>query len=439
MREIAVTSTGELRQVLAELDNRVLFRGQVAFYEKNGHPSVVTSFDRRGCIPSQMAKWCRYADNALDAYLGAAGTSFTYTQALLQHYGWRSFFVDCSASAAVAAWFASHVYSEKQTIELCEDYEERPVMLVKRMAGYEFTEGDGHLYVFDTATAERLVGVTDLAALKIEGARPRTQAQDAWLLGPLNNKEVPAQCFVAHITASRAVFRDYAAEEGLIETDHLFPSRKDDPILRALLGLPWKKIEHPENNVGIPFFRRALDLPEYHDSFVKIASRGTAFFQGARVVDQGSIDGEQYGGIIVAVPEVTIFGTADDAPLYFPKVSALLAEHRAVAFEIDELIQHVNMRGMRIYQKGIVVRAHEPKLIELCELSVEHPGLDMTGAGLQMGWFYRVSDDGIWTYEAHPDQCPCGKDSAHLRHISALHIIEAFLATPEKFSWARPA
>ena len=434
MREIVATSTRELRHALAELDTHVLFRGQVSHYEKEGHPSVITSFDRRGCIPSQMMKWCRYADNVLDAYINAAGTSLTFTQALLQHYGWRSFYVDCSSSAAVAAWFASHVYSERQIIELCEDCAERPVMLVKRMAGYEFSEGDGHLYVFDRAITEKRVGVTDLAALKIEGARPRTARQDAWLLGPLRNTEVPVECFVAHITANRTVFRDYAAEDGLIGTDRLFPSTKDDPILRALLGLPWKKIEHPENNEDIPFFRRALDLPEYHDSFVKIASPETAFFQGARIADQGSIDGDKYGGIAVHVPEITLFGTADEAALRFPKVSELLAAHRSVAFEIDDLIQHVNMRGMVVYQKGIVVTAHEPKLIELCELSVEHPGLDMTGAGMNRGWFYRVDDDGMWTREANPEQCDCGNDGVHLRHISALHIVEAYLATPEEFS-----
>jgi hypothetical protein len=440
MKQIAVTSTAELRHALAELDGHSLFRGQVAYYEKDGHPSVVTSFDRRGCIPSQMLKWCRYAHNVLDTYIGTAGTSLTFSQALLQHYGWRSFYVDCSASAAVAAWFASHVYSERQTIELCEDCEERPVMLVKRMASYDFAEGDGHLYVFDQAVTKERVGVTDLAALKIEGARPRTEAQEAWLLGPLRNKEVPVECFVAHITANRAVFRDYAAEEGLIETDRLFPSTRDDPILRALLGLPWKRIEHPENKEGILVFRRALDLPEYHDSFVKIASPGTAFFQGTRVADRGSIDGGRYGGIVVPVPEVTLFGTADERPLRFPKVNELLAEHRSVAFEINELIQHANMRGKVLYQKGIVVTAHEPRLIELSELMVEHPGLDMTGAGMNAGWYYRVDDNGVWTREVNPEQCDCGNEGVHLRHISALHIVEAYLAHPEEFSEeTRPA
>jgi hypothetical protein len=73
-----------------------------------------------------------------------------------------------------------------------------------------------------------------------------------------------------------------------------------------------------------------------------------------------------------------------------------------VTFEIDDLIQHVNMRGMVVYQKGISVTTHEPGLIELCELSVEHPGLDMTGAGMNRGWFYRVGDDGIVSGAAAP-------------------------------------
>lgn len=431
MKEIAVASTSELRHALAAMGDQVLFRGQVSHYIKNGYPSIVTSFDRRGCIPSEMLKWCRYAENVLDVYVKTAGDAQNFTQALLQHYGWRSFYVDCSTSAPIAAWFASHVYSDRRTIELCEDCEEQPLMLAKRMARYDFSEGEGHLYVFDKALAKQRAGLVDLAVLTIEGARPRTDAQAAWLLGPLSNTEVPADCYVAHITASRAVFRDYAAEEGLIHTDQVFPSRREDPILRALLGLPWKRIEHPENKSGIIFFKRALDLPEYHDSFVKIASPAIAFFQGARVADRGSIDGEKFGGITVPVPEVTLFGTATDRPLRFPKVRELLTQHRSVAFEVDELIQHVNMSGTVLYQKGIVVTAHEPNLIEICELLVEHPGLQMTGAGINNGWYYRVYDNGLWTREEHAEQCDCGNESVHMRHVSALHIVEAHLTSPE--------
>jgi hypothetical protein len=434
MKQIRVTSTQELRQVLAAFAGNALFRGQNSHYLKNGNASVVTSFDRHGCIPSEMPKWCRYAGNVLDVYIGAAGKSVDFTQALLQHYGWRSFYVDCSATAAVAAWFASYSYAERNAIELCEDYEERPVMLIKRIAQYGFEQGEGHLYVFDKAIAQQSVGLIDLAALKMDGARPRTAAQDAWLLGPLSNKVVPPECFAAHIKGNRAVFRDYAAEEGIVDTDRLFPSSKEDPLLRALLGLPWKKVKEPHEGINIPIFRRALEVQEYHDSFVKIAARRTAFYQGASVAGYGSIDGGKYGGIAIRVPEVTLFGVAPEAQLRFPKVSALLAEHRAVAFETDELIQHANMPGMVLYQKGIVVTAHAPDLIELSELMVEHPGLDLTKAGMNAGWYYRVGADGLWMREAHAEQCDCGSNDVHLRHVSALHIAEAYLTAPETFS-----
>jgi hypothetical protein len=245
---------------------------------------------------------------------------------------------------------------------------------------------------------------------------------------------VPPECFAAHITGSRAVFRDYAAEEGIVDTDRLFPSSKEDPLLRALLGLPWKKVKEPHEGINIPIFRRALDVQEYRDSFVKIAARRTAFYQGACVADYGSVDGGKYGGIAIRVPEVALFGVAPEAPLRFPKVCVLLAEHRAVAFEIDELIQHANMHGMVLYQKGIVVTAHAPDLIELSELMVEHPGLDLTKAGMIAGWYYRVGADGLWTRETHPEQCDCGNDDVHCRHVSALHIPEAYLTAPETFS-----
>ena len=434
MKQLKVTSTDELRQIFSEFGDNVLFRGQVRHYLENGLPSVVTSFDREGCIPSKMLKWSRYASNVLDVFVASADKSLGYDQAILQHYGWRSFYVDCSASPAVASWFAGHEYSNnRQARELCEDYEERPLMLIKRYASYSFVEGEGHLYVFDKVRAAKTIGLVDLEILGVDGFKPRTQAQQAWLLGPLRNKVVPSDCFVAHITGSRKVFRDYAAEEGFAETNQLFPNSSDDPILRALLGLPWKKVPDPDGKPFIPFFRRALDLPEYHESFVKIAPPSTAFYQGATVGNFGTVDGVAYEGIVVAVPEIALFGSSDFRPLRYPKVLQLLAEHRSVVFEIDELIQHANMGGQVLYQKGVAIIAHEPNLVELSELMVEHPGLDMTAVGIVKGWYYSVDDKDGWSRVQHPEQCDCEDDRTHERHISALHIIEHFLAEPSEF------
>lgn len=436
LKNIIVTSSEVLRQILAGYEEGYLFRGQTRHFEEDGQISVATSFDRQGCIPSQMLKWSRYASNVLDVFVKVPGKSLNYSQAILQHYGWRSFFVDCSASPAVSAWFASHGYSERNSIELCEDCEEEPVMLIKREATYSFEEGDGHLYVLDKARSSELVGLVDLQALNVEGHRARTTAQKAWLLGTLRNQPVPADCFVAHISGPRSVFRDYAAEEGLVETNDLFPTTNEDPVLRALLGLPWKQVPDPNNEPIIPFFRRTLELPEYHESFVKIAPRSTAFFRSVKVADFGPVDGVKFEHIVVSVPDIVLFGSAEYRPMRFPKVMELLAQYQGVVFEIDELIQHANMGGHTLYQKGISLMAHEPNLIEVGELMVEHPGLEMTAAGMLKGWFYAISGDGTWQRVQHPDQCSCGSERTHKLHLSALQITEHFLANPEEFDWA---
>jgi len=433
LRSLSVASPAELRAALAEMDRDSLFRGQTTHYETAGRPAIVSSFDRLGCIPDHMLKWIRYAEDLLDVFLGDAARSSEFVQALLQHYGWRSFHVDCSSSAAVSSWFAAHLYRDHHTVELCEDWEENPVMLDKHYPCYEFVEGEGHLYVIDRLQARRSVGAVDLASLALADARPRAEAQQAWLLGPLRKQSIPMECLVAHIRAPRAVFRDHAAEAGLDSTDRLFPSAEEDPILGALLSLPWTEIALPKDGLDIPAFRRSLDIPEYQESYRKITSPTAAYYRGASVAGRESVDGCKFPGIVVQVPELVLFGAADKAPPCFPKVLELLAKERCVLFEVDALVRHAWMLDSALYQKGVVVIAHEPTLIELCELSVEHPGLELTGAGINKGWYYRVADDGTWSREPRDEQCPCGKDGVHLAHLSALRIVEAYLADPKGF------
>ncbi|ATE67110.1 FRG domain-containing protein [Rhizorhabdus dicambivorans] len=435
MKLYTAKSLDELESLIAELGNDALFRGQSTHFGDLGKPSVQTSFDRRGCIPSEMLKWSRYARNVLDVFIGRRDNHLDFEQALLQHYGWRSFYIDCSADPSVAAWFASHSYSDRATIEMSEDCTERPVWLRKRMARYDFKQGEGHLYVLDKMAAARC-GLIDLAALSIEGFRPRTAAQAAWLIGPLRNAPVPIECFRAQITADRGLLRDYAASHGKTDTNALFPPASDDPILDALLGLPWREIEAArDSKIQIPSMKRALDLPEYHESYVKIAWPRTAFFRGAKIVETfKSIDGDPVGGISVNVPNIVLFGSADKAtPMLFPNVEALISKHGTVAFEIDELIQHANMGHLTMYQKGIGVIPRADDLFEICELLVEHPGLEMTRAGFNTGWFYRRGTNGMWLREAHVDECPCGDAHVHNQHVSALHIAEAFLREPSSF------
>lgn len=424
----AANTVIELKSLIRGFGDDVLFRGQNTHYGEPGTPTIGTSFDRKGCIPSEMLKWCRYSQNVLDTFIPQFRGDFAYQQALLQHYGWRSFYVDCTSNPAVSAWFASHSYSDKPTLKMSEDCHEEPVWLKKRMAKYEFEEGEGHLYVLNKDAVAQ-VGLVDLATLTVDGYRPRTVAQSAWLIGPMRNKNIPQDCYIAQIAAPRQVLRDFAAASGLTDTNALFPSSAEDPILRALMGLPWAEIKLDDGLRGPPAFRRTLDLPEYHPSYVKIAPTHTAFYRGTNILDvQDSIDGAAEGGIVVKIPDLVLYGSASkSAPLHFPHINNLLDENGTVAFEADTLIKLAQRGEFPLYQKGIGVLRREPDLFEVCELTVKHPGLEMTGAGYTRGWCYRRQKDGRWIREANEGECDCGSEITHGEHISALHIAEDFL------------
>lgn len=430
MDHVNIASVGELRAVLAGLGGELLFRGQVEHFEHEGAPSIVTSFDRKGCIPSAMQRWIRYADDILRTYFGASATTMEMSNALLQHYGWRSFYVDCTSNPGVGAWFASHRYSDSTSIEICEDCHELPLLACKRQSRYDFEAGTGHLYVIDTAIAASLVGTHDLAKLSIDGFRPRPVAQQAWLLGSFRKSRVPVECLRAHIVADRAIFREFAAEAGIAETEVLFPTAEEDPILNALLATPWKHIELGLDDDGLPAFQRSLDIPEYQDSFRKIASPSTAFFAGARVADGVEVAGTSDGTTVVQVPEITVFGTADPQPLRFPEIEKLLKQYGCVTFEIPQLLRHTCNVGTPIYQKGVVIWERAPDVIEVCELGVSHPGLRLVGASLVPGWHYARGPGSTWVRQPNPNDCDCNDLATHQRHVSALHIIEAYLQEP---------
>ncbi|MGJ3353812.1 FRG domain-containing protein [Providencia sp. Je.9.19] len=428
MKHFQVDTIDDLRHLIAVYGKNALFRGQITHYGQLGVPSIVASSDRQICHPSTMLRWSTYSSNVLETFLGRHQNKQHFVQALLQHYGWRSFYIDCSANPAVSAWFASHKYRESKHIELSEDCDEDPVLLLKRHASYDFEDGDGHIYIIEKEEALQ-IGLIDLSSVTLSGFRPRTVAQEAWLLGPLSGSPVPKKCFRAQITAPRSVLRDYAFTSGFTSIDDVFPPIDKDPILKALLSLPWKEIKEVwDPNFPIPCFTRTLSIPEYQNSFVKIAWPSTAFFRGTRLSELfTSSDGNTFDGKIISVPDVVFFGTAPETiPPCFPELEALLLQFGTIILELDELIQHVSMLDRTFYQKGVGIIMMEENLIQVSEFIVEHPGQKMVAAGIAQGWYYRKDEIGLWYRVTHPDECPCGDTFAHGRHLSALKIAEDY-------------
>lgn len=425
-----LSSVAELRKCLDAYGDEVLFRGQTRDFSGSSTSGLKTSFDRQGCVPPKMLPWTHYAKFALVQLRGKPvekERTLEFNQAILQHYGWRSFFLDATESHYVAAWFAGNSWYGDTNLNFVEDCFEDPVLLRWQHARYEAEDGDGFLYVISKAVlAEKGVGTTALSEIEIEDCRPRFHAQKAWLVGPLRNEELSKDCVLARIKAPRSVLRDFAETDGLKTTEDLFPSPVEDPVLAILLSMPWVKIplEAPEGGSSMPdAFHRSIELPEYSSTLKKIMPDHVAFFSGQRASDIVS-----NGPKFVQIPDIVIFGTADPQPDKFPNVAAALEDNEHLAFEIDQITWLPESCDRSDFGKGLVIERTADGTIAVSDLIVHHPGKQLRGVGVNMPWHYRIGDDGVWRREHSAADCPCENEWRHKRHLSALTIIDYYLA-----------
>lgn len=433
MQTIIAKTIDEIRTAIAQFDRNVLYRGQTKHFGKFGAPSATTSFGRNGCIPSEMMKWLRYSESTLRFHFGADLSSQGFCQAVLQHYGWHSFYLDASSSVAVSAWFASHQYDSNLQLMMSEDHNENAVFLKSKNARYTATNDEGHLYVLNRDKVEKDIGVIDLSGLSVNGKRLRFLVQSACLVGPLGKKPLPTEYYLGHIIAPSSVLRALAQEHSVSETADLFPPPNDDPVLNSLLALPWhEQTGNDGEGSPIPVFRRSIELPEYQDGYVKHLSPVVGLYRGYTIADRGEIDGIKTANILLKVPEIALFGTAPKMPMLFPKIEELLEKHDAVSFEVDTLIQHASQENSCLYGKGVSVSL-DNGLFHVGELMIEHPGPEVTGAGVNAGWYFEKSDTGQWQRVSHKEECPCGDTFTHTRHLSMLTIVEDWLRDPTNF------
>lgn len=426
MRKYTVATLEELKAVLSTFGRDALFRGQVRQFGSDDAPKLNTSFLRNGCIPPLMLRWSHYAGFTLAALLGRdhREISTEFAQAILQHYGWRSFYIDASSEPAVSAWFASHVFSSSRSIELCEDCFEDPVLLIKMMAKYTHQEGTGFLYVLSKEVmGQRGLSLVDLSSIELPDCRPRFHAQQAWLVGPLY-RNLPTDCILATIKAPRNLFLAYAVEKGFVETSHLFPDVEEDPVLEFLTSMPWKQRRLPdEKKNDLKFFAQPFEFPEYHESFRKHNPPHIAYYEGA-ASEAGRI---APGVVVFDVPEIAVYGFADVIATKFPRITEIVqGEGRHFVFEIDSLVRRPGLLASE-YLKGAAITKCDSGVFAVADFAVNHPGRQMTGCGINMGWHYRIASDGTWVREVTSNDCPCGNNSIHQHHLSMLTIIEEHL------------
>lgn len=427
-----VSTLLELDAALGAISEDVVYRGQTTHHvDIGGQISMTTSFAREGCVPPFMIKWSQYADSVIRALQGPdlPAPSEARTQAILQHYGWRSFYIDATNNSAVAAWFASHKFSSDMLVETCEDAFEAGVCLLSLRAKYNLSKEEfGHLYVISRDEVIRSGHRCDDLGEEISteaGLRLRFLDQEACMLGPFQ-KALPESCIVGHIEAPVPVLAQYAKRQGFDETNTLFPTPAEDPVLRLLLRNPWVRASA---DIGMPTFVQGLKLPMYSSNYTKHLPAAIALYSQQWVDDPrfARLIPELAGAFFIRVPDAFAYGQPTGTTS-FPLLTNVLRRHRTVVIEYDGLFRYAERSDEPDYYKGIVLTLKSDR-VSACALSVRHPGMRLVASGAELGWHYSISSSGDWVRVPGDDDCPCNAPHRHEQFFCPIERIEDGLET----------
>jgi hypothetical protein len=214
-----------LKKILVYNDNpNFVFRGQVENYSTDKYPySFLTSFDRTECIPSLHFKWNYYCLMAFKELIGPENYGFIsqkekllYTEAILQHYGWRSMQLDLSSKFDVSLFFAGYQFEMIHQYQIVEDCYESGVIESVDLASYSKSNREyGYIYVFDrklllTKADARLV---DLSNIEFENIRP--YRQKGWVLSsfPKQINEITSPALVKVLIIKTDLIVKYCQEK----------------------------------------------------------------------------------------------------------------------------------------------------------------------------------------------------------------------------------
>lgn len=405
-------SLGELKAAIDQYGPGVLYRGQTEHYTGlGGTPSLSTSFQRKGCVPDLMIKWAYYAKRALQHLVrGWKDTDDIATnQAILQHYGFRSFFLDATGDPRVAAWFASNKFESKPSVNLVEDCFEDPVLLRTLDAWFVPSDRMGHLYLIcQKALRQSAIQAVHLSEIATHEGAPRYVRQDAYMVGPLIQRGLGGDCILCHITAPAEVFRDFA---GGYSVGWLFPEPSDDPVYRELLAMPWEKMRQIPDD-GLEAFRRALDLPEYSYHLRKHMPPESAMYRPfwtRNLPPPPDCLTAPVKQIVQILCGSSLYHGVGAPRVFLSQLNKLIEEYDEISIELDGLVYHG--MGMR-YGKGVGIAKLPDNIVSVFEYGVDHPGLRIMGIGRFYGMHYLIKENGAWERVLYKDDCTCGSEHA---------------------------
>jgi len=251
MEPIEVTTQKDLESILKDIvskygPERLVFRGQV-----KDCPLVPTMYrGKRGiaCIPELTANWGVCSERLISQFKKTV-PALIETEAIMQHYGYRSFFVDVTSDPRIALWFALHKFNLQRTPQYVDD---RLRSAIFQWSQYR-SNNNGYLYAIllpsKGKSDKRYIDLTKL--MPKDSTRIHKQQAGAVFCSP-KSRSIDELVVAKLKVVDDGWFRNSNQN---VKTNELFPPPSIDIFYRSLCNIPYfitsevadKKIEvaHP--------------------------------------------------------------------------------------------------------------------------------------------------------------------------------------------------
>ena len=414
-----ISSLEELVDVATKYSEGHIFRGQTTHYvNDNGGISVNTSFDRNGCVPPTMQKWMLYCEEILRCLKGPefdGAVDLVECQAVLQHYGWRSFFIDFSRRLDVSCWFASNVYSEEFVGRIGEDWQEKGLWSLHKKATYSEHVSCGYIYIVQEAKlTKHQIKTSDVERFRFSDFCSRFDRQSAVMVGPVSI--LPEAAIVATLQVPVGVLRQYSIN---LSMHQLFPGRDEDLIYKFLLDAPFVLKNSDTSELGdFGPYVRDLEIPEYDYSFVKRPPTHVAFYRYGYLIKPDAVK-----SVLVRTPDWFLHHVNIDSGDKIDGVLNLFQNTDTLIIEAEGMIRWPSYSGTSLYLKGAIIRYVNIDQICISGLMTSHPGMAHKQIIEDRGWHYNIVGGYLSRVSSSAD-CPCNNKRKHQLELTIVKKLQ---------------
>jgi hypothetical protein len=230
-------------------DDVIAFRGQVSdrpLIPTMFRGGTVTSSSVPGCIPWLTANWGVCAERIVSEFRESK-SNVVETQAIMQHYGYRSFIIDVTSDPAVALWFALHQFKSEKLPFFIKDELRSAVF----QWSYYVPSSTGYVYLLKVPKSSDIAYVNLAQIMPADAARIHRQKAGAII------------CSRRSVSADNLLIAKFRiSDDGWFcnsrlnaRTNELFPLPSVDTFYRKLCTVPYyitPEIEMRNMKIGHP-------------------------------------------------------------------------------------------------------------------------------------------------------------------------------------------